>query len=348
MRVLLLNILFLSTSAFAMKVNFNQAWFKTNYSTQYLDPSFDAAEVERIFRLTKEAGSEELRLWFFESATFPMLVFEDGKINGLKSDFVQNVISTLKLAHKHDLKIYMTLFDAHSYRPDQLKRQELKRLKQIYQGNGEQAFIAKALLPLLKKIEEAGLGSVISKIDLINEGDAVVNRLGFQKGWSGFRKMICEWRSAIHTVDAFSKTPVTISVRLHPLVFLPFDILDDAGPLQCADVLDFHSYHDWGKIKSCGRLREYSESGKKKLVLGEFGQSFFNLKFDDRLQTEIIGRYIESAQKCGFSEAFAWRLSDVREGYNKEARYSFFAFDRMRPAYFLIQNHNLASTKSVE
>lgn len=324
-----------------MKVNFNQAWFKNHYSTQYLDKKFDAKEVERIFRLAKNAGSNELRLWFFESASFPMIEFDGMQIKRLKPEYIKNVLSMLRQAQQQDLKIYMTLFDAHSYRPDKLDLAKLIRLQQFYAGGGKQAFVAKVLIPLLKSIQDAGLSSVISKIDLINEGDTVVKRFGFYRGWDGFQSMICSWRAAIHSLASFKKTPITISVRLHPLILLPLDILDDEkGPLACADVLDFHSYHDEGKINDCSDFRSYSKTGKKKLILGEFGQGYFNAEYSNGLQWSNTKAYIKNAEYCGFSEAFAWRLSDVRKGYNEEARYSFTAFGKMRPAYYLIQKHN--------
>jgi hypothetical protein len=337
-----LSLLFLlsASTSFAMKVNFNQGWFKNHYSTQYLDKKFNSTEVEKMFKLAKGAGSEELRMWFFESASFPMIEFDGLKIKHLKPEYVKNVLSMLALARKHELKIYMTLFDAHSYRPDKLSLVKLMRLQQFYHGGGQQAFVSKILIPLLKAIEEAGLSSVISKIDLINEGDTVVNRFGFNRGWTGFRNMICTWRAAIHSLSSFKHTPVTLSVRLHPLVFLPENILEDDGPLACADVLDFHSYHDEGKIKGCSKLKSYSKLEKKKLILGEFGQGYFTSRFSNSLQWNNTKAYINNAQYCGFSEAFAWRLSDVRKGANPEARYSFTAFGKMRPAYYLIQKHN--------
>jgi hypothetical protein len=87
-------------------------------------------------------------------------------------------------------------------------------------------------------------------------------------------------------------------------------------------------------------LKSYSKLEKKKLILGEFGQGYFTSRFSNSLQWNNTKAYIKNAQYCGFSEAFAWRLSDVRKGANPEARYSFTAFGKMRPAYYLIQKHN--------
>ncbi len=55
-------------------------------------------------------------------------------------------------------------------------------------------------------------------------------------------------------------------------------------------------------------------------------------------KTHYAGQYLD--QYYDVVEALAWRLSDVRNGVNKEARYSFEAFGQMRPAYYLIQKNN--------
>ncbi|MBP6580697.1 MAG: hypothetical protein KA199_04090, partial [Sphingorhabdus sp.] len=76
-------------------------------------------------------------------------------------------------------------------------------------------------------------------------------------------------------------------------------------------------------------------------VLGEFAQGFDAQQFDDQLQLENVKAYATSAQHCGFTEAFAWRLSDVRPGANPDARFSFEANGALRPAYHWIRGWNL-------
>jgi hypothetical protein len=79
---------------------------------------------------------------------------------------------------------------------------------------------------------------------------------------------------------------------------------------------------------------------KKKVIMGEFGQSFFTHRYDDGLQAHATINHLKNAKECGFSELLAWRLSDIRPGHNPEARYSFEAFGQMRPAYYIIQRNN--------
>ena len=143
--------------ALAINVGFNQAWFKNHYASQYLDSNYDASEVERIFKLSKAAGSETIRLWFFESSHFPMIEFEQGKMVALKDEYIKNVLTTIRLAKAHDIKIYMTIFDAHNYRPDQLSRTELQNLRKIFQPAGMEIFLKKIIAPLLHAIENENL-----------------------------------------------------------------------------------------------------------------------------------------------------------------------------------------------
>ena len=333
-------LLMLFNHAFAINVGFNQAWFKTHYSGQYLDQYYDVLEVERILKLTQDAKSHTLRLWFFESSNFPMINIENGKMVSLKSDYIRNVITTLKLAQKYDIKIYMTIFDAHNYRPDKLSKEELQKFRSLFQKTGLNEFLNKIISPLLQAIQNENLAKTIGKIDLINEGDTVINRGGFDNNWSGMGQMLCQWKSFLQYFLQFQKTPVTMSIRLHPLLHLPSDLLEDNGPMKCADFIDFHSYDNGGDIYRCSYLQKHSRLNKKKLVLGEFGQNYFKRRYSDELQSKNMENYIENANRCGFSEALAWRLSDVRNGVNKEARYSFEAFGQMRPAYYLIQKNN--------
>lgn len=339
---LLLSALSFLSSAHAFNVGFNQAWFHNNYASQYLDGYFDEKEVERLMRLTQEAGSKSMRLWLFESSDFPMLEWNGPKISGIKPEFVRNFIKTLRIAQNYDVQIYMTFFDAHSYRPDQLKGDALAKLRAVYQPQGGDEFLKKVIGPLLKAIESEKLSHVIGKIDLTNEMDAVINRFGFDQGWTGAGRMLCQWRSYIQAHDSFKSTPVTFSLRLHPVIIHPLNLLSDKGPMACADFLDFHSYGDSGEIYRCRRLRAYAKKNKKDLILGEFGQGFLNHRYDDQLQLKNTLSYIKNAKQCGFKEALSWRLSDIRPGENKEARYSFEAYGQMRPAYWAIQKNNLS------
>jgi hypothetical protein len=325
-------LLSLSSYTFALNVGFNQAWFHNDYGQQYLDHKFDEHEVERIFSLARSAGSTTVRLWLFESSDFPMLNWNNDELLGVKPEFIKNFTQTLRLAEKHQIKIYMTIFDAHAYAPGK----KFLKIRQFFNPKGTERFLKLVMQPLMQAIKDNQLLHTIEKLDVINEGDTVVNRFGFNLGWSGVKKMLCTWKSAI------PELAITMSVRNHALLRLPHNLFDANGPFACADFYDFHSYSDEGKIYNCRGLKKYAVQNLKPMVLGEFGQSFFNHAYDNDMQVTNTKNYIEQAQSCGFKEALAWRLSDIRPGHNKEARYSFEAFGTTRPAFDIIRLHNLS------
>jgi hypothetical protein len=335
---LVVSILF-SSPTHSAPIGFNQAWFKNHYATQYLDGSFDPTEVERIFSLAGTAGADRMRLWFFESTTFPMLLWENGRVTGIREDYVRNVIRMLELSRLHGIRIYMTLLDSQVYRPDHW-REDHSRFRYLLDEAGGEEFLNRALLPLLREISSKGLATQILRVDLANEIDAAVNRLAFRSRWNGVSRFLCRWREAIRSVPGFETLPVSASLRLHALLPLPFDLFEQDGPYACADFYDFHSYSDQGRIHSCGRMRRQADRTGKPFILGEFGQAYFTRRYSDELQIRVTRSYLEEAGSCGFSEAHAWRLSDIRPGENPEARYSFEAFGTTRPAFELIRERN--------
>jgi hypothetical protein len=315
-----LSLLVNGTLVHAFKIHFNQAWFKNDYAHFYRPGSFDPNEVQRIMNLAKDAGSDELRLWFFESSV--------GQVPAPSE--IQNRIETLRIAKSIGMKVYFTFFDAWS--PAQIGP--------VFTTSGSAEFLNKVVIPFLQQIEQAGLTSVISKIDLVNEADALIDRKIIPGGWDDLKRFICQWRQTIHQVRAFQNTPVTVSLRLNQYASLPSDLLDPDGTMACADYYDFHSYHTQGVIDRCDQLRIYAQTHQKQMVLGEFAQGYDVQQFDDQLQLENVKAYASSAPSCGFVEAFAWRLSDVRPGVNPDARFSYEANGRQRPAYRFIQNWN--------
>lgn len=332
---LLLILGLIPTLAIAQQVNFNQAWFHNNYGHQFMSKSFDSYEVNRIFELSHNAGAKSVRLWFFEDARFSMINFKGDKPLSLKPEFIENVIETLQLAKRNDQKIYMTIFDAHQMNPFQYELKNILRMRRLVGGKYAKAFLQNIIRPLMERIKSQGLLSVIERLDVMNEGDTFVNRFGFPLKWVSVKKMLCTWKKEI--ISRF-RIPLTMSVRLHPLTPLPFNFFWKRGPMECADFFDVHSYQDAGKIMSCSKLKKVAKW--KEVVLGEFGQAYFNSKYDNELQVKNTKGYIQQAKKCGISSLYAWRLSDIRPGHNKEARYSFEAFGKPRPAYYTIQQHN--------
>jgi len=320
----------LSNFSLAVNIGFNQAWFHNDYAQQYLDHKFDEIEVDRIFSLANKAGASTVRLWLFESADFPMLIWNENQLLGLKPEFIKNFVRTLQMAQRNHIRIYMTIFDAHAYAPGK----KIKKIRNFFNQQGTEQFLKLVMTPLIREIKNNNLLTIIEKIDVINEGDTVVNRAGFNQGWLGVKRMLCQWKQHLPEIAT------TMSVRVHPLLPLPLNLFSKNGPFACADFYDFHSYSDKGKIHACKAFKRYSDKKLKPIVLGEFGQSYFNHRYSNELQHQNTLNYIAQIKECGFNQALAWRLSDIREGHNKEARYSFEAFGTTRPAFDLIRAHN--------
>lgn len=328
-------IALISFNAFAFNIGFNQAWFHNDYAHQYLE-KYDPVEVERIFSLAQEAGSKTLRLWFFEGAYLPMFEFEGDRPIKLKEQFIVNVIDMLKRAKEYGIKIYFTLWDAHSYLPGKTPPQLLKRFKKLMNEYEQKLFLHFIFVPFLERLKDAGVADAISKIDLVNEGDTLVNRQVYHEGWTSVKYLLCDYKEKVSRT--LPNTKVTFSIRWQQGLPYPGNILMNNGPLECADYFDLHSYTDSGKIYGCGLFERIKSD--KEMILGEFGQSWFNRSYDDELHIRNTKAYIKNAKRCGFTEALAWRLSDVRPGVNPEARYSFYAFGKPRPAFYEIKKSN--------
>lgn len=118
--------------------------------------------------------------------------------------------------------------------------------------------------------------------------------------------------------------------------FAIWELLREPLSGQDVDFFDVHVYGDDPKLVQCDDLRRFSRKTGRKIYLGEFGQS--SKAFDDFVQMKITQGYLSEAKRCGLAGAFAWRLSDVRPGFNPEARFSYEAYGRLRPAFKTFQN----------
>lgn len=340
-------------------VGFNQAWLGTYYSGQwqesYVDaetkknvPVYSAAEADRMLDLTKNAGGKNLRIWLFEGQNSTALKWsKDGKVEGLDPAFLKTFEKFLLQAKAKGIQVYPTLFDANAFNdmPAGPMRDRWWNLMNDKNG-GLDAFKKNALEPLFKLLNRPDLRSTISGLDIANEMDAAVNHNRFEKGWEGANKLICNIRSQLHEAKGSGKPiPVTASIGwpMIPLVNrAAADVLLDPNPHpNCVDFWDLHLYNNGGTIPNCAAIKAFVKKYQKKIYLGEFGQ--FSGAYDDKLQKSNAESFIANAKRCGFSGALAWRLSDVRPGYNPEARYSYEGNGGLRPAYEVIKSANAAS-----
>ena len=336
---LTLFIISLNTT-YSIPVGFNQAWFKNNYGIQYIDNYFDPIEVKRIIKLAANAKASTLRLWFFEDPPQHMMEFDKHIPIKLSPLYIDNVIKMLKIADQYKMKIYMTLFDGNMYIYPVYSEKIAKKFLSLFSEQNAPNFLKNILGPLLQKIEDEKLSHVIDKFDLINEIDALIKHLGSETGKKRAEEILCTWKDFIHSYPSFSKTPVSSSVKLDIFTPLTEEVLTNEGPLRCADFIDLHAYNNDGVILGCDLIKDYVKNNNKKVIIGEFGQDSIVSRYDDKLQKRVTKKFIQNAKKCGISAIIAWRLSDIRRGFNSEARYSYEAFGRLRPAYSVIKKHN--------
>jgi hypothetical protein len=331
-------------SADAFNIGFNQGWIKSSYEYQWSDQVYDAAEVRRILDLNKGAHSKTIRMWLFEGVNSTALIWKDAKVIGVHPEFLKNFEDFLKEAKKREIQVYPTFFspEAVTKSNDQAIRNRWWNLFNNKYG-GLDAF-KEAIKPLLALLYSPEYRSTIFGIDLANEIDIALVKKFFENDWYGANKFICDLRNHIKNATPLGEESIPVTASLG-WPYIPLTsrgavniILDPNPHHSCVDFWDIHVYDNDGYINNCQKIKELVSSYNKKIYLGEFGQ--FSKAYDDKLQLSSTENFINNAKQCGFSGALAWRLSDVRDGINPEARFSFESFGKTRAAYEYIKNSN--------
>jgi hypothetical protein len=309
-------------TSFGFIKGFNQAWLKNHYGLQWLDRNYDPKYVEKIFKLNKKANSSVMRIWIFEGMYLEQFDRNnDGSINRIKPEILKNLHHFLNRAKKNKINIYLTFLDGNAFNGIINETDYADfwwstfNIAEPYQNN----FYVKAIEPVYALINK-DFKSVVTHIDIVNEVNALVNLnlIGQQK--DSLKKFLCNMAQN-------SPAPFTASLGwLNAEEVFLSGLLKDS----CLDFYDIHFYNDSGVIPHCEELKAISQKGTK-LFLGEFGQS--NYAFDDELQKEITQNFLANAYNCGFFGAMPWRLEDIRPGFNPEARFSYVAFGKHRPAF---------------
>jgi hypothetical protein len=307
-----------------LEKGFNQAWIHDHYGSQW-GARFDAAEWERLLQRTKNAGATIFRIWIFEGTH---LLRDHGNPErrgefSIHPLYLKNLREAVRLSKKFGVRLYLTLFDgnASTWASDE----ENALLAQVLDPHSEehQAFLAGFVAPLANIIAENP--EAFYGVDLVNEINVFIRDRRFPAGQSGLRSWISSLRSAFRlppTVKLFASLGHHDAVSYITSGRLPVDLLDG---------IDIHLYNDRGAIEECASLREISRQAGKPWILGELGQS--SKSFDDALQARVLERFVASARQCGAAAVLPWRLSDIRQGHNPEARLSFESYGKPRPAY---------------
>ena len=313
--------LFFSIPSQAFVKGFNQAWFKQNYSVQWLDRFYDHDYAEKLLKLSSEANSEIFRIWLYEGTNLYQFELDNiGNPIRIKDEVLKNLRDFLLLSRKYHQKVYLTFLDGNSFYGIK-NSPKLPFWWNMFndQFDLQKVFLKVAFKPVYELIA-SDFKDIVTQIDAVNEVNALFYSEVFYTQKDGLSKFLCESKKG-------SPVSFTASLGGYNTEELYFsDFLSES----CLDFYDLHFYNDSGSIPNCNRFLEQSKNGIR-LQLGEFGQ--LSTSFDDDLQSFVTMNFIANSKACGFEAALAWRLEDVREGYNQDARFSYLSFGLIRKAY---------------
>jgi hypothetical protein len=300
---------------------FNQAWFKQYYSFQWLDRFYDHDYAENLLKLSSEANSDIFRIWLFEGTNLNQFELDHyGNPVKIKDEVLKNFRDFLQLSQKYHQKVYLTFLDGNSFYGIQ-NSPKLPFWWNMFNDefDVQKNFFKIALKPVYELVDQ-NFKETVTQIDLVNEVNALFYTDIFSSKKEGLSKFLCGAKKG-------SPVMVTASLGGYNTEELYFsDFLDES----CLDFFDLHFYNDSGSIPHCNEFQNQAKNGIR-LQLGEFGQ--LSTTFDDELQSSVTMNFISNAKTCGFESALAWRLEDVREGYNQDARFSYLSFGLTRKAY---------------
>lgn len=326
--------------AFALELGFNQAWLKNKYSHQWIN--YDAQEAERIIQMTKDSNATLLRIWLFEGTNAKGINWENNIPQSLDQKYLDNLEHFILTAKSKNIKLNLTLFDGNIVSQDSFSKYK-NRWWNLLNNKYKTAdhFLKNIIYPITKLLNQ--YPNTVTQIDLVNEINALngayyVYPFMFKSEWKGLNKFVCKWNGYIKKKVSYD-IAATASFGWGNSVST---ILSDKLKSSCVDFYEIHLYNNAGQIPSCTLLKAFSKKKNKPVQLGEFGQS--SKSYDDELQAQNLKNFISNAPKCGITSALAWRLSDIRNGDNSEARFSFEAFGKPRPSYYIFrelgQNQN--------
>ncbi len=324
---MLIALMLSSVSGWAFTKGYNQAWLKNNFGSQWLNHAYDPKYVEELMLLNKEGGSEILRMWLYEGVGLGQFIYDESNDTiKLKPELLQNLVSFLKMARKHKLKVNLTFLDGNAYK-DLDSRPHLKKFWWNVFNNkyGKlEHFYLEAIAPIYQLVNKE-FKDVVTQIDLVNEVNALIHFNMFENQKDSMSSFLCKLGNQ-------RPTPITASLGWADAEKQFFKGLLNKS---CLDFYDIHLYNDTGTITRCEDFKRFSKKGYA-FQLGEFGQ--VSKAYDDQLQEVVTSNFLKNAIDCGFASALAWRFDDSRSGHNPEARHSYMSYGTPRKAYYVFRD----------
>ncbi|MHB8602951.1 MAG: CFI-box-CTERM domain-containing protein [Nitrosotalea sp.] len=263
--------------------------------------------IENYF--SKVKGVDIVRLWLFEQ--LEGLVFtKDGNNNlsGIDPEFINNLLAVLDSANKHNIKLYLALFnswDTNSSQPSGLDPSRIPKYQELFSARKQiilkimqdpSDFCNNVLVPLANAIKDK---PAVFAIDIMNEPESITeaNMISLQQ-----LKIFVE--KVAQTINPYG---IKVSVGcLRKNISMSFSSIMDFS--------DFHVYNNPAIANSPANLDPYnlSDFSGKPCILGECGYHPSSSPYDASQETIILQDLLQSANSLGHAGALAWRYQDYK------------------------------------
>lgn len=288
----------------------NLAWFDHDYGhdlgpshPEKWSPAFKPETCRRYFADLAAMGCKVVRVWVFERQQGMLFDSQDKLVVGLDEKLLQNCDTLMKIAAENRLYIYWTLLN-HLIVEDE----EGKHMNIISDPQVRESFINNAVIPFLKRY---GKSSHFFAVDIINEAEGAIGGIDALSGahnplrgvtWRTMLPFIKTVAAAIHRDIPGVKVTSTSGWHEHNNL----GRYKDLG----LDFLDFHSYHDSGKLPYVKDL----DVGNLPVIVGECGPE--KKSRDDALTAKNWKAYIQEAYQKGYAGVLPWSYGAPGEDTN--------------------------------
>ena len=277
----------------------NLAWLNGQYDHDFgfnaLHPDwgcgFSERDLDRYFADMARMRVNVCRIWVFES--LEGLLFDDnGFVKGLDPTLVKNFDTTVGLARKHKIHLYLAL--ANHFGPS-CDKGGFKNI--ISNRSATKRYVDNAVVPFVKRFKG---DDTIFAIDIMNEPEGEI--AGRHGNWK-------KEGNTMETMGRFLDASVTGIRRAdrNRLVscgsgWHSYENIQ-AGrykPLNL-DFYDFHEYNDTGHLPPISELKV-----DKPVLVGECNQDNQREEIDDEVQLRAIKGFLENAKKHRYAGIVVW------------------------------------------